>query len=593
MDKPVFSEKAQGAIEYLMLVSGALLMVSIIIAILINMGSQGINYAHIAQNDVVGQQGELENIIGEHSGAVCGNSTCEAGENCANCISDCVPVCGDSTCECTETFSTCPSDCAAGDPCAGKWCGDLICSPECSETSVNCLDCGISGCNDGDVQQCDTGLKGICKDGTQTCIASVWGSCIQNEIAKPESCSNAKDDDCDDKTDCCDSDCSLDTACQEICSDGIDQDCSGADLQCPEKTAKIHLVAYFNFQNDVDYIASHYKTIIAEFSQSNAVSQIKSKNPEVKALFYRDIIMMHTSYDDWAEVDSHEDWFVHDALGDRLVNSAYGSYLMDVGSEGWRNHYGDYVKAKMDSSSFDGVFADDTWVVLKKDVWDDSKNPTQAKIDSWSSDMAGMLQSVKSKIGSRLLISNIGSLLIFPTTSDLDSLLNLVDGIMDEGFVHASWDNDNYFLSLASWKKNIDYGIETISKNKILLAQSGTKGIVSEDEKKKIMLYSFCSYLLAEGNDATFSFKDSAGPYNELIYYPEFDVTLGNATNAYHIFPGTTNIYAREFTNGLVLVNPGATSSGEFNLNGNYKTLEGQSITSITMEPHEGVILLK
>ncbi|MEZ4366570.1 MAG: hypothetical protein R2939_09820 [Kofleriaceae bacterium] len=46
--------------------------------------------------------------------AHCGDLTCDAGESCGLCPSDCgacSAVCGDLRCDAPETSATCPSDC--------------------------------------------------------------------------------------------------------------------------------------------------------------------------------------------------------------------------------------------------------------------------------------------------------------------------------------------------------------------------------------------------------------------------------------------------------------------------------------------------
>lgn len=71
--------------------------------------------AYILQNESA--------LGGGGSGPVCGNGSCESGETCSSCASDCGscgPVCGDGTCNGTETCSSCSSDCGAcsgGEPC--------------------------------------------------------------------------------------------------------------------------------------------------------------------------------------------------------------------------------------------------------------------------------------------------------------------------------------------------------------------------------------------------------------------------------------------------------------------------------------------
>ncbi len=92
-------------------------------------------------------------------GAVCGNGTCEAGEDNSNCPADCPPpACNNNgTCESGEDCNTCPNDCiskTSGNPASHYCCGDGTC--EGAEDSSNCaIDCGVGPvCGNG---TCETG----------------------------------------------------------------------------------------------------------------------------------------------------------------------------------------------------------------------------------------------------------------------------------------------------------------------------------------------------------------------------------------------------------------------------------------------------
>jgi hypothetical protein len=92
--------------------------------------------------------GDLGGDAGTTSG--CGNGSCDPGETCSSCPSDCAcATCGDGNCDPGETCSSCPGDCG---PCAT--CGDGNCDP--GETCTSCPgDCGpCSGCGDS---KCDPG----------------------------------------------------------------------------------------------------------------------------------------------------------------------------------------------------------------------------------------------------------------------------------------------------------------------------------------------------------------------------------------------------------------------------------------------------
>lgn len=72
---------------------------------------------------------------------VCGNSTCEAGEDCASCAADCGPcaTCNNGTCEMGETCENCAADCGACSPS----CGNATC-----DATESCMNCAVD-CADG------------------------------------------------------------------------------------------------------------------------------------------------------------------------------------------------------------------------------------------------------------------------------------------------------------------------------------------------------------------------------------------------------------------------------------------------------------
>jgi hypothetical protein len=77
----------------------------------------------------------------------CGDASCNGGETCASCASDCgvcpppPPACGDGSCNGTESCSTCATDCGTCPPTDTDVCGSGVCMNE--ETCSNCpYDCG-------------------------------------------------------------------------------------------------------------------------------------------------------------------------------------------------------------------------------------------------------------------------------------------------------------------------------------------------------------------------------------------------------------------------------------------------------------------
>jgi hypothetical protein len=354
----------------------------------------------------------------------------------------------------------------------------------------------------------------------------------------------------------------------------------GVRLQTDPKLRK-HLVVYGAINdNQVPYIAEHFQIIVTTPRTLKHIRKIKSLNPDLIALIYKDIFAMHPYYEDWNEVNEHEEYYLHDeVLGLRLREVYFGWHVMDISSRGWIEHYAEHVVDRLDKlRAFDGVFADDVWtdlyfhrfyvdiedernivgsdgkIVVGYPVWNaslygrrnnitirlngggkgpdffasgsfsgrtitpgrsltpgtvvyvsysaaDSEiiRPPEHRIRNWKRDMLQMLRHLKGRLTGELLIIN---------TDDLSNgYLDLVDGMMCEGFGAT----DSH-----SWSRQIKSLDSAMRSGKIYLAQSNIKenNPCTEKAHPKIA-FALNSYLLGEGPSSTFSLglKDYATYY--------------------------------------------------------------------------------
>jgi hypothetical protein len=333
-------------------------------------------------------------------------------------------------------------------------------------------------------------------------------------------------------------------------------------------------------QNDIIFVANHFTLLETDFGSSSAMQSIKAINPNVKILGYKDLIGMKAAMDDWAEVNTHENWFVHDATGHRIKMVQWGWYLMDVSSQGWRQHWVSHVNGELNNTAYDGLLADDAWNTMASWYLStfDATVPASV-ISGWHNNVIGMLQYIKANLlHSKILIVNSDEW-------STDDYLNIADGQMLEGYEHASWTAINAF----GLRPTIDVLARKSATGKIILAESGTDTTnASQAQINNMSNYCYASFLIGMSGSQTYWGWNQRPVYDTITYLQMMDTNMGSPTGAYY---SIQNVYTRDFTGGKVLFNPSA-NSHTINLGGTYVLLNGTSVTSIRLAPYTGETLL-
>lgn len=343
-------------------------------------------------------------------------------------------------------------------------------------------------------------------------------------------------------------------------------------------------------EDNLKFIAQNFDLMDTGFGDH--VANIKSFNPNLIIIGYRDVMAMYPFYPDWVDVDSHENWFLHDINGNRLQRPPWNWYAMDVGSNGWRNHFADMVINETATFPFfDGLFADDVWPIFPTSGWLNDSVPNPRIEPSWHKDMTNFLSFLKNAMGEKLVV---------PNAAYDQYYVNATDGAMYEGFCHSSWENSSSFAGEDIILLQINLLSNISRQGKIFLTLSGTNisDNATQGELQKshdTMLYCFSGFLLGWNDENSyfgwndFSSKDgSHGYYHEMDYARQLGYPI---TDYYRI--DNQPVYARDFDYGKVLMNPTSNDGIAIDLNRNYRTSSGEIVSKIILNSHSGEILLK
>ena len=352
-----------------------------------------------------------------------------------------------------------------------------------------------------------------------------------------------------------------------------------------------HLLPWGSWNPNTDtkkWVASHFDVVNLGYVDPSHIADLHTYNPNIKVIFYIDAVAAQSGL--FGGYTFYENDYLHDDNGNRVKVKTYGFTVMNPGSQHWREVWAEVALQQIAYRGVDGIFADDVWSVI--DYWKFEGSPSVNKAKAtWYNDMKGFLSYVKGQLGSYLLIGN---------TPDNGGLVDAMDGKWEEGFVHARWQAYGSFISVDTSKKKID-GVRTVcQKGKIELVSGGCSQLEGDRtwtqahlaEVQQLLGFCFSSYLLGmSGTKSGFNFGTYWNRDDSHGYYSIFDDAeqLGFPTNNYYSFQ---SVYARDFEHGKVLANP-TSSSYTISLGDNYKTLEGQTISSVTLAGHTGVVLLK
>ena len=296
-------------------------------------------------------------------------------------------------------------------------------------------------------------------------------------------------------------------------------------------------------------------------------------------------------------VTNHPAWLLYDKNA-KVAYAQTGAQepLLNIGNEEVKTQLADDVAKMVQDGSYDGIVLDGVGAELIRSSSAPVYTGTKAFTDTQRRDaVEGLIRAIRAKIPTKLMI--VGGYAwedgtaYDARTSEAQDLANLGDGVHIDEFLRAPISDTTDFKSEANWKKDIDYLAAISQDNKVVLI---TTRIYASDATTDTIVawlkYSVASYLLGKNGTRTYFQFDVQGTM-DYASNPILSAPVGSPQEAYTKL--SSGIYRRQFSNGIVLVNP-TDEKKETELEGQYHTLGGtEQIQKLTLLPHTGEILLK
>ena len=363
----------------------------------------------------------------------------------------------------------------------------------------------------------------------------------------------------------------------------------------------IHLFLSFDYKiSNPAAVASHYDFVWG--ASVGNVAAFRSGNPNIFISYYipfhRDNGTFSNSgaYHDlayWKAV--HPDWVLYkcdrvtpayefgnpnmplDFANPAVLSWQIQTYAQPASESGYDGIAADNVDLQNQFGAC-GVYINGQWVHRYTGQLDDPRWRTD--VINWLAQMQQALHHLRHPLA---LIPNFSIDGLSPSDPLTQQVISHIDGLEDEeGFTRYG---DGY-LTGSAWLQRIQL-IESVQqqhKPYYIINQFPSVGHAE-------IQWALASYLMGKEYSAALFISTIQG-YGADLRYDEYNIQIGSPKGPMY---QTQNVYMRDYSHGLSIVNPSATDSYTVTLNadGHYRDVSGDLVgQTITMPPHSGMVLL-
>jgi len=334
-------------------------------------------------------------------------------------------------------------------------------------------------------------------------------------------------------------------------------------------------------------VAKTHDVIAASRNLAPYLADMRKANPELVVVGYVDAMFSRPS------LGYPESWHVHDSRGHRVTTYQFGNDLMNPTNSEWRRTVAERCAAVLSATHYDGCFLDNLGQgsLSVGYVTASPVNPATGKAwapAAWMTATSQLAASVQAAHPSAVMVANgLGRGAIFSGRDGTAPLLSTVAGAMSEIWLRTPTDPASHYRSEADWKADVDMlaaGGRVLVTPKLWVRATAAQAYAWHK-------YALASFLLGNSGRSFFTFTSSQ-TWGGLAGDSAMDrVDIGQPTGAYRQLSGA---YVRTYSGGVVLVNP---NNGVVDVplpQGQYRDLDGRSISrSVRLNSHEGTVLDK
>jgi hypothetical protein len=320
------------------------------------------------------------------------------------------------------------------------------------------------------------------------------------------------------------------------------------------------------------------------------VGKMKQANSSLTLLVY----LIGTHLRD-VEIDGiPDDWFAKDANNHRIT-SPYDFYLMDPSNPEWVNFVKERCVEWRAYSGYDGCFLDTMGIAPTLPGYESALpiNKVTGKpwtAPDWLKATTHIADEARKAVAPKLLLiqGTAQGDRYYSSANPTSQLLNGSDGSMIEMFLRTPEASVTKFPPEARWKQDVDMVADHGARGKYVLATTKLWSKATPEQYDQWHEYALGSFLLGfNGRGGAFVFLRG----KLITDSPQIGALIGSPSTTTYA-RNAKGYYERSFANGKVFVNPTKTSY-TISLGGSYKTLKGVTVTSITLAPNRGAVLVK